>query len=157
MSLPKDFQSVIKDEYGNFGWELANSFSFIAEFLGYKVFDISAVETALKIIATESGSSLTKYAHPTSLSYYLKLNYPKVHKVFIRRAKAVNVSDEDKEIERKEKVIDRFAKYAISNNLDFVQLMINEFYRKFIMDTLTIDVTGLFEEIEEEINKETDN
>jgi hypothetical protein len=160
MSLPNDFQSVIEEEYGKFGWGLANTFSFIAEFLGYKVYDISAVETALKIIATEMGSSLKKYAHPHNVPAFMKFNYPKVHNVFTRRAKTVNVSDEDAEIERKQKVVENFVKYTFNSNLsnlsslDVFGFMSNPFYREYITDTITTNVFEWFDEIEEIINQQ---
>lgn len=152
MSLPNDFQSAIKDEYGNFGWELANSFSFISEFLGYKVLDISAVETALKVIANEAGFSLTKYAYSNDLILYLKQSYPKVHKVFIRRAKTVSVSDEDAEAERQRKIAYSFVDYVLYRNF-----MTNEFFRYFVIETLYENIYDCFLDIEETINNQTDN
>lgn len=91
MSLPNDFESVIKEEYGDFGWELANSFSFIAEFIGYRVFDISAVEMALKIIEKEIGSSLNKLAHLNDLPEFFKKYYPRIHEVFIKLQKRLRI------------------------------------------------------------------
>ena len=156
MSLPNDFESVIKEEYGDFGWELANSFSFIAEFVGYRVFDISAVEMALKIIEREIGCSLSKQAHLNDLPKFFKKYYPRIHKVFIKRAKNIKDSHEDVEYDRKEAVSDKFAEYAISKNPDIFRSIASEFFRDYVMFTLGLDMFEWLLEIDQEINREND-
>jgi hypothetical protein len=152
MPLPKEFESVIQEEYGKFGWELSNCFNFIAEFLGHKVLDISSFETALKIIANDVGDSLTKYSHPNDLPNYIKNEYLKVHKVLIRKSKNINAGDEDTEVERQEAVVQTFVKYMFSN--DFALFMIGEFYRDFLVNNVSSVIHDCLLDIEEKVNEE---
>ncbi|MBG1266669.1 hypothetical protein [Nostoc sp. WHI] len=157
MSLPKDFELIIKEEYGNFGWELANCFSCIAEFLGYKVLDISSVKTALKIVSNIHGSSLKGITgHPKNLSIYLKAQYPQTHQSFVKRAETLKKDDEDDEFQRQQEVSVKFAKYIINKDSDFILFMIDEFYRSFVLDTLSNSMFEWLLDIEETINKKSE-
>lgn len=154
MSLPTDFEPIIKEEYSNYGWELAYCFSFIAEYLGYKVLDISAVETALKMIAHDKGSSLKNYEnhYPVSLKYYVINNYCQVHKAFTRRAKNIKHSNEDSELDRQSKLVEKFLKHIMQGDISFYR--VNFFYKEYVINTLKYDVEDIFLKIEEKINKE---
>jgi hypothetical protein len=154
MSLPTDFKSIIEEEYSNYGWELACCFSFVAEYLGYKVLDISAVETALKMIATANGSSLKNYEnhYPRVLDVYVKSNYCQIHNAFTRRAKNIKLSDEDNEFDRQDKVLEKFIKYITKNDAIFYS--VPYFYKEYVKTTLKISVESIFLDIEEKINQE---
>ncbi|MDJ0696350.1 hypothetical protein [Mastigocoleus sp. MO_188.B34] len=113
MTLPKEFKSFIEEEYGNYGWKLAYCFSFVAKYLGYKVLDISAVETSLKIVTTMRGTSLKNFEFnkPINFNNFIHQYYLKVHKPFTRRAKEVKLDNDKNEIERQQKVIKEFKNY----------------------------------------------
>ena len=156
MTLPKDFESVIEEEYSNYGWELAYCFSFVAEYLGYRVLDISAVERALKIVATELGKSLKNYEnhHPINLKYFIHLYYLKAHEAFTRRAKNVKLQNENDEIERQGRVIEEFKNYIVPNHM--ISYRTKFFYKKFLPDILDSSVRAILEDIEEAIENKTD-
>ncbi|NJM21600.1 MAG: hypothetical protein HC907_24250 [Richelia sp. SM1_7_0] len=154
MSLPTDFKSIIEEEYSNYGWELACCFSFVAEYLGYKVLDISAVETALKMIATTNGSSLKNYEnhYPKVLDSYVKSNYCAIHNAFTRRGKSIKISDEENELDRQDKVLEKFIKYIMKNDTRLYS--IHYFYKEYIKTTLKYNIESIFIDIEEKINQE---
>lgn len=154
MSLPTDFKSIIEDEYSNYGWELACCFSFVAEYLGYKVLDISAVETALKMIAASNGKSLKNYEnhYPKVLDFYIQSNYCQIHNAFTRRAKTIKLSDESNELDRQDQVLERFIKYITKNDAMFYS--VHYFYKEYVKTTLKVSVESIFINIEEKINQE---
>ncbi|QMS86312.1 hypothetical protein HUN01_01450 (plasmid) [Nostoc edaphicum CCNP1411] len=151
MSLPKEFQSVIEEEYGRFGWEVANCFKFTSEFLGYKVLNISSVEAALKSIATDMGSSLANYSYPNDLPSFIKKQYPKIHLVFTKQAKYIKLPNEDDEYDRQEKVAEKFAEYTILKTTESVTNITNNFYKVFVVDTLYLVIHDFLSEVEEAI------
>ncbi|MBE9054263.1 hypothetical protein IQ243_28505 [Nostocales cyanobacterium LEGE 11386] len=153
MSLPQEFEPVIKEDFGDYGWALANCFSFTSEFLGYQALDISSFETALKAISNFHGSSLTNYAYPNNLTTYLKEYYPQVHQILIRKAKRLKLSNEDEESERQETVAEKFAQYTLNQGIELVAYLIPPFYKNFIINTLFSEIYDCFSEIEEAINK----
>ncbi len=164
MSLPTEFKSVIEEEFGAFGWKLANCFSFIAEYLGYKVLDISSVETALKIVATQMGDSLTDYSsvedygEDVSLQEYLEEYYPQVHQAFIRKAKPTNKTNSPgDEEDREEQVIIGFIDYMIPTNISFLLTGIDEFFASYLRDILYRDLEDLFYKIKELVKNKSGN
>jgi len=160
MSLPIGLKSVIKEEYGNYGWESACCFSFLAEYLGYKVLDESDVITALKMIATEKGTSLKNYENTPIpfLGYDVGTNYGKVHIVFTQNAKTIKHSNEDSELDRKSKVIEEFIQHIMQGDPNF--LKINFFYREYVKntvkDSLKMRIKNLFKLQEKHINEKAD-
>jgi hypothetical protein len=163
MSLPTEFKSVIEEEYGDFGWQLANCFSFLAEYLGYKVLDIHSVETALKIVATQMGTSLTEYSavedyeEDQGLQEYIEKYYPQVHQAFIRRAKNISKANSLIEEDREEQVIIDFVEYIVPTNITFLLTGINQFFASYLRETLYRDLENLFCRIKELVINKSGN
>lgn len=152
MTLPTDFKSVIEEEYGEFGWELSNCFSLIAEILGYKVYDLSSVETALKIASNEAGQSLKNCRNPKSLFPYLQTNYLKVHNVLIRKAKTVALENEDKEFERAYQVSQKFVARILGSTYS-----IKGFYKVYVIDQVQNSVDDFIYTLEGKLNTSEDS
>lgn len=151
MTLPKDFESVIEEEYSNYGWELAYCFSFIAKYLGYRVLDLSSVETALKMVATLLCTSLKNYDdhYPIDFQDFIHEYYLEVHEVFTRRAKNIKLQNEDDEVERQQKIIEEFKNYIMPNKSLLYRTKV--FYSQFLPDILDSAIQNIFEDIEEVI------
>lgn len=157
MSLPSDFESKIKEEFSDYGWEIACCFSFIAEYWGYKVLDISAVETALKITSNIVGANFQKYVHPYPINlqvFATAYYYWKVHDVLIRQAKNLKSDDKNSELDRQSKVLDRFREYCLQNNIFYES---KDFVREFLINTLTRKIQRIFTIVEAEMNKQSDH
>lgn len=140
MSLPRDFKSAIQENYGDFGWELANCLCFIAEYKGYKVREFSSIESCLELINKEEEEKIVDYESPVDLEEYLTKKYLLVHETLIEIAKNIKDSESLKEGRRKDKVVDDFINYMIDLNLEINLIAIDKFFRDYVIVVLKVDL-----------------
>jgi hypothetical protein len=149
MLLPKEFQTRIKGEYGEFGLEIAQYFSFVVNYLGFEVLDLSNFETALKIISTKEGTSLKNCPkeNQKNLFSYVTNTYSEVHSSLIKKAKDLQCTKN--EFSRKRLVVVEFTNYVSGSITIFGG---HNFYKDSLHSVIRESIKKSFSDIEIAIN-----